>query len=115
MMKLSEACKIIGVGENTVKEWGSLGRIKIDEVNGEFFVKEEELDRFIEKFKVKLVTPEDHKEVLMKTISDLNGGQKIYKDEVNKKDIEGFLNSFKERENILSEEEIQKLIQENTK
>ncbi len=111
-MEANEAALKLGVSENTLIEWGKLGRIKIINKNNRTFITKEDLDKFIEDYKVKLVTPEQHGQILNSLISN-NNGDNIYIEKISIEKLDGLIGEFRKENDLLSPEEIEKLIQEN--
>lgn len=58
MRSVQETAKILGIGEQTLQDWVNQGRISSVLENDTLFFTEENINDFISKYKIKLISPE---------------------------------------------------------
>lgn len=103
MIDLKKVSEMLGVCELTVKEWTKEGKIKCTYIDNEMFFNPNDIEDFINKTKIKLITP-DHQMDELKEFLD-NGFYSAEGD----KSMDNILNSYCKKNDVLSPEEIEKL------
>lgn len=106
MLTSKTVAKILGIGVQTLERWAVEGRIKYERIDNELMFEETSVEEFINVTGIKLIEPETHIEEI-KNILQFNQRSSSL-------DIATIRNKHAQDKQLLSVEEINKIVRERS-
>lgn len=115
MIGLKKVSEMLGVCELTVREWVHEGKIKCTYLDNEMLFNADDVDEFIRETKIKLITPDHQMDEIMKFLDKDFSSIERSNCFVTNKNTDTILNSYCEKNDVLTPDEIERLFNESSK